>query len=569
MDAFGMLHSQRAPDETGSEIKYGPSYPRSVPLKEVRISVVPRDLVSLSKTEDVSSGHLRYCYSNDQEAIQHVRHYGADFKARVLELVDNKVDADITHKVNSEFFPSLHRILLDKKVTGNFSFRGRAQFLPYLMEWTEMILRQHPGTLRDAEIYGAISVSRYPFLMEPTVWRAFTELWGPLANTFHHSSGEMGISLYDLKVIGGLPILGIPYEEFIPLNAKLMQGPMRSPIVAELLRTHARICVHLKVTKVSWQQWVEYFYRKKKVFAGVKTTSDSKTSKTSKRTFPRKGHKQADVRSLPLEASRECILAAFVSLWLSRFVFPYQGYDVRPETFYMASLMAQGVKVSLAPSVLGYIYHGLSIGALHMQGLGESFMPVHYVLGWLAEHFRDLYSGWSSLIDLPFLGKYAGVPPEEPSLNIARRILREEDYVIHRPYYFPIEEDVDCIDHEDLSDDKFEMLVSMRSSMLPVRVGKDLFIEPYFPNRFARQFGFDQGVPSNELRSSFSWRTQCGILGVAEAWALLLRRNTGIHFHIPSITRMGQCTWWYGRWWVRTCIPYLGRSVRNLHLELT
>lgn len=59
-------------------------------------------------------------FSNDQEVFQHVRHYGAIFKARVLELVDNRVDADITYKVYSEFFSSLHRILLDKKISGNF-----------------------------------------------------------------------------------------------------------------------------------------------------------------------------------------------------------------------------------------------------------------------------------------------------------------------------------------------------------------------------------------------------------------------------------------------------------------
>ena len=116
-----------------------------------------------------------------------------------------------------------------------------------------MILRQYQGTLNDAGIYGAIAIPRNPFLISPNVWRAFTELWGLLANTFHHSSGEMDISLYDMKVIGGSPILGIPYEEFILLNAKLMKGRMRNPIVVELLRTHAQLCVPLKVTKITWQ----------------------------------------------------------------------------------------------------------------------------------------------------------------------------------------------------------------------------------------------------------------------------------------------------------------------------
>lgn len=108
-----------------------------------------------------------------------------------------------------------------------------------------MILRQYQCTLNNAKIYGAIAISRYSFLMSPNVWRAFIELWGSLANTFHHSSGEMGISLYDMKVIGGSPILWIPYEEFIPLNAKLMKGTMRNSIVAELLRTNNILSIRL------------------------------------------------------------------------------------------------------------------------------------------------------------------------------------------------------------------------------------------------------------------------------------------------------------------------------------
>ncbi|PON42744.1 Aminotransferase-like mobile domain containing protein [Trema orientale] len=559
MALYGILRSERAPDESGKEIKIGPSYQRSISLSEIRVKKNFQIPVSLSKVEDVYSGDLRYSSSNNDGAIQHMQHFGPTFKARVLEEVSNEKDSDISHKVNDDFFPALYRMLVDKRSYANFNFRGRAQFLPCLIEWTESILRHNRCVLNNAGIYGAVAVSRYPFLLDPNVWRAFTELWGPLTNTFHHSSGEMGISLYDLKVIGGLPILGVPYEEFIPLNRKMVSGTLHCPIVAELLRIHAQICDHMNATKVTWDQWVEYFYRGVKVFEGIKGGSKP----------PRKICKVFDLRSLPLNVSKECMLAAFLSLWLSRFIFPYHGYDIRPETFYMASLMAQGVKVSLAPSVLGYIYRALSIPATSPQDSTHSFLPMHYVIGWLAEHFRELYSGWDSAIDLSYLSKYAGVPAEKRSLNGARRIFREEDYVIHRPYSFPAEEDSDFMDNDDLSDERFELLVSMRFSMLPVRVGKDLFVEPYYPNRFARQFGFDQGVPLSKLHLNFSRRARCGIDYVAESWALLLKRNTGIRFHIPRNTRMGQCTWWYSRWWVKSCTPYLGRSVKSIHLELT
>jgi len=50
-----------------------------------------------------------------------------------------------------------------------------------------------------------------------------------------------------------------------------------------------------------------------------------------------------------------------------------------------------------------------------------------------------------------------------------------------------------------LPNEDCKFLLSIRSSVFPIRVGAELILEPYYPNRFARQFGFDQGVPSNRL----------------------------------------------------------------------
>lgn len=61
---------------------------------------------------------------------------------------------------------------------------------------------------------------------------------------------------------------------------------------------------------------------------------------------------------------------------------------------------------------------------------------------------------------------------------------------------------------------------------------------------------------------------QCGIEDIAKAWVLILRRNTNIRFHIPRMTRIGQWTWCYCRWWVRSSLPYLGRSIKKIHTEL-
>ena len=43
-------------------------------------------------------------------------------------------------------------------------------------------------------------------------------------------------------MIGGLPILGDVYEEFLPPNEDLMDAERFSPIVLELIRTRAELC---------------------------------------------------------------------------------------------------------------------------------------------------------------------------------------------------------------------------------------------------------------------------------------------------------------------------------------
>lgn len=109
----------------------------------------------------------------------------------------------------------------------------------------------------------------------------------------------------------------------------------------------------------------------------------------------------------------------------------------------------------------------------------------------------------------------------------------------------------------------------MRSLLLPVRMGRDLWLEPYYPNRFARQFGLDQGVLVNKLSFGLAKRQRCCIEDLARAQSTLLQTNTGVRFYIPRSTYEGVCTYTYCRWWMRACTPYLGLSVSNVYLTLT
>ena len=73
--------------------------------------------------------------------------------------------------------------------------------------------------------------------------------------------GRSASLFYDLEKIGGLPILGYIYEEFLPRNEDLVDAEKYAPVVLELLRTHAEVCRFHKSNHVCWNWWLDHFYR--------------------------------------------------------------------------------------------------------------------------------------------------------------------------------------------------------------------------------------------------------------------------------------------------------------------
>ena len=178
--------------------------------------------------------------------------------------------------------------------------------------------------------------------------------------------------------------------------------------------------------------------------------------------------------------------------WLSRFARPYRSEVIRPETFVMASLMAKGKRISLAPTVLGNIYHGLGQVASHPDhpGRANRCFPIHYGVGWLAEMFPALYSQRPDSecpADYPVLMRYAGMSAKRYKLAQARSVFRNWQSISFRASAFCEQSPKgrDLVDMK-VSDEDLKFLLSIRSSVLPIRVGSELLLEPYYPNRFAR-----------------------------------------------------------------------------------
>ncbi|KAJ8433131.1 hypothetical protein Cgig2_004869 [Carnegiea gigantea] len=202
-----------------------------------------------------------------------------------------------------------------------------------------------------------------------------------------------------------------------------------------------------------------------------------------------------------LNITAEGELAAFLAFWLGRFILPHDKEVIRPETFVMATLMTSGHRVSFAPTVLSYIYHGLGDAASNPDypGKANTIFPVHYVIGWLAELFPCLYRcrlDSDCPDDFSTLVCYAGLLGITLSLSQARHIFRDGRYLSLRDSSY--REDSHVIDMG-LPEEDSKFLLCIRSAIFPVRARAELILKPYYPNRFVHQFGFDQGVPSNRL----------------------------------------------------------------------
>ncbi|KAJ8434096.1 LOW QUALITY PROTEIN: hypothetical protein Cgig2_005775 [Carnegiea gigantea] len=189
-----------------------------------------------------------------------------------------------------------------------------------------------------------------------------------------------------------------------------------------------------------------------------------------------------------LNVTVEGELTIFLAFSLSHFVLPYGKGVIRPETFVMAALMASGQQISLAPIVLGYSYHGLGKAISHPNHPGKANInfPNHY-LGWVVELFPCLYcrrpdSDYPS--NFPSLVCYAGLLVSKLSLPQARHVFKDGRHLSlrARSYRDDSHNERDVIEMR-LPDEDFKFLLSIQSFVLPVSVGSELILEPYYPNR--------------------------------------------------------------------------------------
>uniref|UniRef100_M1BUG3 Aminotransferase-like plant mobile domain-containing protein n=1 Tax=Solanum tuberosum TaxID=4113 RepID=M1BUG3_SOLTU len=242
----------------------------------------------------------------------------------------------------------------------------------------------------------------------PDILQAFCEVWCPKTNTLLTSVGELSISLWDLHILGGLPIWGALYEEIVPEVKELVGSDEKrikyTPRTCEYLFAAFH---HLRGAnqEVSFSKWISFWCKKPQRYEAAPPREEKKSARPESTHNPSGGLPNTTRWSrieerifsglgVKVDKRDETYLGAFLSCWLCAFVLPNkEGEFIRPGTFKMASLMESGKKISLAVPVLAIIYNGLNkISSLSQLNQIKVCFLIHYVYGWLAHYLKTHYA---------------------------------------------------------------------------------------------------------------------------------------------------------------------------------
>ncbi|KAH0656187.1 hypothetical protein KY285_031069 [Solanum tuberosum] len=462
------------------------------------------------------------------------------------------------------------RMILEELRWGdNIVLEGEYHCIPGYWEWTEDVLSKNGQSLNNACISDAVFASLFTYDRNSNIIQAFCEAWCPQTNTLLTSIGETSISLWDLHILGGLPISGVPYEEVIPNSTELTGlDDKRERFLPRTCECMFAAFHHLKEKnngnmRVSFNEWIQFWCKKDRKYELAPPRKEKKSRRLSSTHNP--------TGEIPIEINTwssnqemvfsklgakhqkyETYLTAFLSCWLCAFVFPSEEENfIRPETFKIASLMASGKRVSLAVPVLASIYHGLNkiSNSSQLDHIRVCF-PIHYVYGWLAYYLKTHYP-LTSGPSLPRMVVYSGEGAAKyfDKDEARKRVHRGKSIVwnatmLSRPHptYY--------IDDGKAPELELAYFMSLRFNYLPLRRRGSFVIEPYSPHRFSRQFGFHQDIPGyleNDIRAE-------SLDEGLRYWRICISHATMSKATFPPVVTSAKklYTTQYSSWWERS-----------------
>jgi Plant mobile domain len=387
-----------------------------------------------------------------------------------------------------------------------FQFKGWCSSPRQWEQWVAKLLPKFGQIWKKVGIFDAILISTYRIRRDPSSILAIISHWCEETNTFLFPWGEVTITLEDIIILSGLSVLG---------------DPVRAPLPDEMREFDSR----LNEERLKFN-----------------------------RSTSKKAHHSAWMKVFMERDSDDLEHSAFLSLWLSRFVFPcHPEMTIRPHVFPIAIRLSYGQRIALAPSVLASIYRDLREMKRYLlnrsggikDGALVLWAPFHILQIWIWERFPGLRPETQNLIKdgEPRAARWHDVG-KKLDLGLVQSVLSTPNAFHYRPYAISSSNWYKEGCDELIRDDELRSFAQCLCTC--ELVGVDT-IEQYLPNRVAMQFGFDQDLPDPFSRV-------CN-LGWEAAWRTYEITADNIGLYVPPQPFEPGVTASYLSWWREYMLP--------------
>ncbi|KMS98431.1 hypothetical protein BVRB_4g091290 [Beta vulgaris subsp. vulgaris] len=364
----------------------------------------------------------------------------------------------------------------------NVHFTGWKEPRKNWTKWFNSLVTNHATTWYHSGIIDGIQASCHKIPCNKDLILGVCEFWCPKTNSFIFPWGEATITLEDVMILGGLPVIGECLNKPIEENSVKIHGGLRRAIWEISEKSGGE-------REVTHSAWIKHF---------MEEEEEGEIE-----------HEEGEFEHV-----------AFLSLWLSRFVLPDQFESVIGSyVFSIAIHLSQGTPIALAPVVLAKLYNELTLLTNNVIDLPlDSKCNVvglfKIVQLWVVERFPEFGASLAKPLGSgdPRVARWDNVEFEVTLEHVRERLkvgkgFRWRPYASdlenwdHLPFYQETEQLIsNCAVLDDCK-------LSFARFLYPCRIDGlgNSCKEKYQPHRVAMQFGYDQDIPGEFRVSAAEW----------------------------------------------------------------
>jgi len=377
----------------------------------------------------------------------------------------------------------------------------------HFLHWHGKMEALYEPVWQKAGIFEAIKASTYKITKDTSLILSIAEKWCSETKSFIFPWGEATITLEDVKVLLGFSVLGSP------VFARLECSEMRD---SAYILEKTRVNNLGNDWRVSQRSWTSSF-------------------------MGRGGQMEHE---------------AFLVLWLSLFVFPDSTrHSISRHVIPIAVRLARGERIALAPAVLAFLYKDLGRICDIVRGSYASRVSLKslfkLVQVWTWERFRNIRPEVREISKgEPRIARWRNLQQRSKNVRLSFEDFDWRPYTKPlknwNPLRFYVDEAMWVTIDDSVDDEFFSFARCVRSSQL-VGIG---FVEDYYPNRVAMQFGLAQDLPGViTLHRNFTEK---------ESWDDYSKSLDGLKLYMPSRLDRGSVTARYQDWWLKSVSDSLG-----------